>query len=92
MSGVGLGGEVSVSEIKGRIGEAGTDGAVTADRLVSASEAVEWVETVELVEGARKRLGTSGDDDGARKSGILPDNGLQGLTITESPVQCEILT
>ena len=75
--------------MKGRVGEAGADGAVTADALVLASEVVE---TVELVEGARIRVGASGDDVGARKVGILPDYGLQGPTITELPVQCEILT
>ena len=92
MSGVGLGGEVSVSGIKGRVGEAGADGAMTADALVLASEVVEWVETVELVEGAWIRVRASGDDVGARKVGILPDYGLQGPTIMELPVQCEILT
>ena len=50
------------------------------------------METVELVEGARIWVGASGDDVGARKVRILPDFGLQGPTITELPVQCEILT
>lgn len=87
--GVGLGGDVSTSGIRGRLGDAGAEGAVTTESLVLTSEVVE---TVELVDGARIREGASGDDDGARKTGILPDYGLQGLTITESPVQCEILT
>ena len=41
VSGVGLGGEVSVSGIKGRVGEAGAEGAVTADALVLDSEVAE---------------------------------------------------
>ena len=84
---------VSVSGINRRPGDSGADGAVTTEGLVLASDtASEVVETVELVDGAQMQLGISRDADGAQIVGTLPGYSLQGLAITELPVQCEILT